>query len=502
MLYLPKENAMDIARIPIHQIDHAPMWDLRMSKRIWSEFVQSVRCMGVIVPPIVKPNPNDPSRYVVVDGGARLEAAKEVGIEALDCLVFHGTWEEEALLKWDCEHAKRPSVPVYVRALLARILLLLATLRQQGVDPHAWSSIATATSFEEILEALERIAWEKTDTLADIKQFPGFCGDQVNKIKGLAMLPCDDIRQMRQQPSISNPGWIKLSQVKDDRIRKALLWLLQRFPELASSTRSIVAGLHKERSLIAQLCIFHGDVPFNGEALQRTADRYQINEYADPEAFYVVYRRSSTGDQDDDSADSDHSQTKQRFESYAAFDGGQPLPASMFSIDNEHDDDASGFAESPWREHDDPPLHDGMIVINDEQDDGASGVAESPWRAEHIDDVWASDDRSAVLHHAFRSTANNQGNDTEYQLIDTDTSNNVSALQPDSVAMTNMPRSRRRAPLHAALSDSASSEERQEDLSGEELPESIQTIIDELVRVLKALPSDQRDRVLALLRNI
>ncbi len=60
--------------------------DVKMSAK-YRQIVTSIKAVGLVEPPVVIPASDQPGVYYVLDGHLRLEALRDLGISAVDCLV-------------------------------------------------------------------------------------------------------------------------------------------------------------------------------------------------------------------------------------------------------------------------------------------------------------------------------------------------------------------------------------------------------------------------------
>jgi len=65
-----------------------------------SELIETVKTHGVLQPLLVRPCPDEPSKFEVIIGSRRLRAAEKVGLESLLCIVLETSDQEAAELQW------------------------------------------------------------------------------------------------------------------------------------------------------------------------------------------------------------------------------------------------------------------------------------------------------------------------------------------------------------------------------------------------------------------
>ena len=53
----------------------------------YKQIVMSIKAVGLVEPPAVLPDTNQPGRYFLLDGHLRIEALNELGIMEVECLV-------------------------------------------------------------------------------------------------------------------------------------------------------------------------------------------------------------------------------------------------------------------------------------------------------------------------------------------------------------------------------------------------------------------------------
>jgi hypothetical protein len=74
--------------VPLEQL--VPLKIMRpgtKSSRKYAQILTSVRAVGLVEAPVVKPDPKHPGRYFLLDGHLRIEALKDLGIAEIECLV-------------------------------------------------------------------------------------------------------------------------------------------------------------------------------------------------------------------------------------------------------------------------------------------------------------------------------------------------------------------------------------------------------------------------------
>lgn len=75
-------------RIPVSQIEPLREIGERVKKSVkYNQIVASLKEVGIIEPPVVVRDPNDPEKFHLLDGHLRVEISKEQGISAIVCLV-------------------------------------------------------------------------------------------------------------------------------------------------------------------------------------------------------------------------------------------------------------------------------------------------------------------------------------------------------------------------------------------------------------------------------
>lgn len=80
--------ARDIVLLKLAQI--VPLKALRpgtKESKKYTQILSSVRAIGLVEPPVVAPDPKQPSIYFLLDGLMRIEALKDIGIDEVECLV-------------------------------------------------------------------------------------------------------------------------------------------------------------------------------------------------------------------------------------------------------------------------------------------------------------------------------------------------------------------------------------------------------------------------------
>lgn len=60
--------------------------DVKMSAK-YRQILTSIKAVGLVEPPVVVPASDQPGTYYIVDGHLRIEALRDLGVEAVDCLV-------------------------------------------------------------------------------------------------------------------------------------------------------------------------------------------------------------------------------------------------------------------------------------------------------------------------------------------------------------------------------------------------------------------------------
>src|SRR5438046_2822103 len=51
------------------------------------QIVRSVRAIGLVEPPVVRPDPNETGNYFLLDGHLRVEALKDLGLTEVECII-------------------------------------------------------------------------------------------------------------------------------------------------------------------------------------------------------------------------------------------------------------------------------------------------------------------------------------------------------------------------------------------------------------------------------
>jgi hypothetical protein len=78
----------DALRLPIDAL--LPLKTVRPDVKAsakYRQIVTSIQAVGLVEPPVVARDPDDPDRFFVVDGHLRIEALKDLGATSVDCLV-------------------------------------------------------------------------------------------------------------------------------------------------------------------------------------------------------------------------------------------------------------------------------------------------------------------------------------------------------------------------------------------------------------------------------
>jgi ParB-like chromosome segregation protein Spo0J len=60
--------------------------DVKMSSK-YRQIVTSIKAVGLVEPPVVIPDRDNPGGYFLLDGHLRLEALKDLDVQTVDCLV-------------------------------------------------------------------------------------------------------------------------------------------------------------------------------------------------------------------------------------------------------------------------------------------------------------------------------------------------------------------------------------------------------------------------------
>ena len=64
-----------------------PFPEAASKSRKFRQIIASIKEVGLVEPPVVSRIPDDPEKYLLLDGQLRLEALKELGISEVDCLI-------------------------------------------------------------------------------------------------------------------------------------------------------------------------------------------------------------------------------------------------------------------------------------------------------------------------------------------------------------------------------------------------------------------------------
>lgn len=61
--------------------------DTTKNSKKYKQILTSIQAVGIIEPPVVSPDPQAKSRYILLDGHLRLEALKDLGVTEANCLI-------------------------------------------------------------------------------------------------------------------------------------------------------------------------------------------------------------------------------------------------------------------------------------------------------------------------------------------------------------------------------------------------------------------------------
>jgi RepB plasmid partitioning protein/ParB/Sulfiredoxin domain len=53
----------------------------------YSQIVRSIRAIGLVEPPVVAPDPNQPDNYFLLDGQLRVEVLRDLGVAEVECII-------------------------------------------------------------------------------------------------------------------------------------------------------------------------------------------------------------------------------------------------------------------------------------------------------------------------------------------------------------------------------------------------------------------------------
>ena len=111
--------------LPICQL-HEPWILLRPVVKDSVDYLElrdSIRRVGYILPPCVRPSLRFPGDYEIVDGMWRFTVGKEIGLEKIPCLIKHGITDEMVLsIQLQANAVRRDTTPTEYSKQLRRIL--------------------------------------------------------------------------------------------------------------------------------------------------------------------------------------------------------------------------------------------------------------------------------------------------------------------------------------------------------------------------------------------
>lgn len=172
----------DFIRLPINAIlpirPFAPV--VRASKK-FKQILASVREVGLVEPPVVARNPEQPGSFLLLDGHLRIEVLKDLGIAEVDCLV---STDDEAFT-----YNKRIS---RLSAVQEHRMIVRAIERGVPEDKIAKALDVMPQSVRRKVKMLDGIAEEVASILKD-KQCPMAVFEILRKMKVLRQIEAADL---------------------------------------------------------------------------------------------------------------------------------------------------------------------------------------------------------------------------------------------------------------------------------------------------------------------
>jgi RepB plasmid partitioning protein/ParB-like nuclease domain len=172
----------DFIRLPISAIlPIRPLAPVVRASKKFKQILASVREVGLVEPPVVARNPEQPGSFLLLDGHLRIEVLKDLGIPEVDCLV---STDDEAFT-----YNKRIS---RLSAVQEHRMIVRAIERGVPEDKIAKALDVMPQSVRRKVKMLDGIAEEVASILKD-KQCPMAVFEILRKMKVLRQIEAADL---------------------------------------------------------------------------------------------------------------------------------------------------------------------------------------------------------------------------------------------------------------------------------------------------------------------
>jgi hypothetical protein len=228
-------------RIPLSQIQPLREVSDRVRKSVkYSQIAASIKEVGIIEPPVVVRDRNDPELFHLLDGHLRVEISKEQGIKAVVCLV---ATDDEAFT-----YNKRVN-----RLAIIQEHKMIMTAIQKGVPEErlARALNVNISSIRSRRRLLEGICPEAADLLRD-KHVPINSFHELRKLKPMRQIEAADLMVAMNRYTISYARSLVAATPENQLVEKKQKKLKGLTPEQIARMETESANLQREFKMIEQ----------------------------------------------------------------------------------------------------------------------------------------------------------------------------------------------------------------------------------------------------------
>ena len=228
-------------RIPLSQIQPLREVSDRVRKSVkYNQIAASIREVGIIEPPVVVRDRDDPELFHLLDGHLRVEISKEQGIKAVVCLV---ATDDEAFT-----YNKRVN-----RLAIIQEHKMIMTAIQKGVPEErlARALNVNISSIRSRRRLLEGICPEAADLLRD-KHVPINSFHELRKLKPMRQIEAADLMVAMNRYTISYARSLVAATPDSQLVEKKQKKLKGLTPEQIARMETESANLQREFKMIEQ----------------------------------------------------------------------------------------------------------------------------------------------------------------------------------------------------------------------------------------------------------
>jgi ParB-like chromosome segregation protein Spo0J len=228
-------------RIPLSQIQPLREVSDRVRKSVkYNQIAASIKEVGIIEPPVVVRDRNDPELFHLLDGHLRVDISKEQGIKAVVCLV---ATDDEAFT-----YNKRVN-----RLAIIQEHKMIMTAIQKGVPEErlARALNVNISSIRSRRRLLEGICPEAADLLRD-KHVPINSFHELRKLKPMRQIEAADLMVAMNRYTISYARSLVAATPDSQLVEKKQKKLKGLTPEQIARMETESANLQREFKMIEQ----------------------------------------------------------------------------------------------------------------------------------------------------------------------------------------------------------------------------------------------------------